>query len=526
MTTNMDRNLSKLSEVLVSFFEKEESEKLDKKITVNPVISQVASWYEKLRNAMDYRQEEVILRAAIERILKRRLLLGGTGKTIAEPLVRELVWARYFPDESVSESVIERIEKKIDLYLKLKEELLKKKNLEEGAVNEWIKHLMSSELGYVLKPNLKKELMINFMYQILKDDISITDDTEETRDAQVFIAVRKSFAKDDLAFLRYHLFLQIIGELTSQNFQKVSSSFISAKKEIEKQLGYPKKDKIVNYVKKRTPVFFILEDLLNYQKGNIRELTKNEEELKEEVFKICEARYKGISSKVQRAIIRSVAFIFLTKAFFAFGVEGTLENLIYGEVMWRSIVLNTAMAPVIMIIVGLFIRTPGRGNSEKIFSYIKEVLFNEAPRFGNLLTLKKAPDKEKPLFGFIFMVLWFATFVFLFGTVVYILTRLGFNFISQTIFLFFLAIVSFLSYRISQTAHVYNVDVKPKAASSIVDFLFIPFIQVGQKLTEGISQINIFLFLFDFIIETPFKGLFGFFEQWFLYLQSKREKLE
>ena len=39
-------------------------------------------------------------------------------------------------------------------------------------------------------------------------------------------------------------------------------------------------------------------------------------------------------------------------------------------------------------------------------------------------------------------------------------------------------------------------------------------------LTEGISQINILLFLFDFIIETPFKGLFAFFDQWFVYLHN------
>jgi len=49
--------------------------------------------------------------------------------------------------------------------------------------------------------------------------------------------------------------------------------------------------------------------------------------------------------------------------------------------------------------------------------------------------------------------------------------------------------------------------------------------RVGQKLTEGISQINIFLFILDYVIETPFKSLFSFFDQWFFYLHSKREDL-
>jgi hypothetical protein len=53
-----------------------------------------------------------------------------------------------------------------------------------------------------------------------------------------------------------------------------------------------------------------------------------------------------------------------------------------------------------------------------------------------------------------------------------------------------------------------------------------PIAQVGRYLTEGISQINIFVFVLDFIIETPFKGLFSFAEQWFFFLHSKRENLE
>jgi len=80
--------LSELANSLISVFDEEVPETRDRKISVNPVVSKVASIYEKVRNAMDYRDQEVILRAAIERILKRRTLFGGVAKTIAEPLVR------------------------------------------------------------------------------------------------------------------------------------------------------------------------------------------------------------------------------------------------------------------------------------------------------------------------------------------------------------------------------------------------------------------------------------------------------
>jgi hypothetical protein len=92
--------------------------------------------------------------------------------------------------------------------------------------------------------------------------------------------------------------------------------------------------------------------------------------------------------------------------------------------------------------------------------------------------------------------------------------------------MFFVAIVSFLSYRINQTANMYAVESKQSLLTPLIDFIFLPIIQVGRRLTEGVAQINIFLFILDFVFETPFKGLFAFFEQWFHYLHQKRENLE
>lgn len=519
-----DKFFSRLAQVLIKVFEKTESPVLDKKITVNPVISKVATWYEKFRNAVDYREEEVILRAAIERILKRRLLFGGSGKTIAEPLVRELVWAKYFPDESLSESIIEKIEKDIDLYLKLRELILAKRQLEEKIINEWIYHLMSSATENILHSHTRKDAMNNFIFHIMRGNVNITDDEKQTKDAQIFIAVRRSFAKDDLAFLRYHLFTQVFGSLNEESLKQTADSFLEGYKEIIRQLNYPRKDKIYNYTRRRTAIFFILEDLLRSFKSDFKSLYKNEEEFKSAVFSACDRRYKSISSKVKTAIIRSVIFILLTKAFFAFGVEGTFESAVFGKVIWSSIFLNLFIPPFLMVVVGLFIKTPDRNNSQRIYDYIKTVLSKDNPKMGSPLIVKKARDKKE--INSIFTILWFATFILAFGGIIFILTKLHFNIISQGVFIFFLALVSFFSYRISQSANIYTVEGKQNILSSVSDFLFLPFIRVGRKLAEGISQINLLLFLLDFAIETPFKGIFAFFEQWFFFLQAKREEME
>lgn len=518
---------SSIASVLISAFEKEEPESEGKKISVNPVISKVASIYERVRNAMDYRDQEVILRAAIERILKRRTLFGGTAKTIAEPLVRELIWARYFPDESVSESITEKVRERIDLYLRLRQEALKKHpSLSEKTLNEWTYHLMSSDIEHALCILKKKEYMCNFMLKVLRDNVIILDEDEQQRDIQLFIAIHKSYAKDDLALLRYHLFNQYFGKLKEESLNETSENFLKGYKEINKQLNYPRKDKILNYVKDKTVVFFVLEDLLSIKKGGIHNLLNNEQEFRKIVYSICEARYGGIGAKVRTAIIRSIIFLFFTKAFFALAVEGTFESIFYGRIIWTSTLINIIFPPFLMATVGIFIRTPDIENSKRIFNYIRSMLMDSNPRFNNQLTVKTKPDKMKPLLNSIFSILWILTFILGFGAIFLILDKLSFNPFSMMVFVFFLAIVSFLSYRINQLAHIYSIEPRKNIFTPIADFLFIPFIAVGRRLTDGISQINVFLFILDFIIEAPFKGLFSFFEQWFLFLQAKREELE
>lgn len=519
------KKISPIIKTLIAVFEKGKEAKGGDKISVNPLVATVAAWYERFRNVMEYREDEVILRAAIERILKRRLLLGGSGKTVAEPLVRELVWARYFPDNSLSESTIEKIAKKIDLYLQLREHILKKHKLPENIVTQWMYQLLSATIEYIVNPKQEKEYLSNAFFHIIRDNIHIVDDNEQTRDAQVFLAVRKSFDRDDIAFLRYHLFLQYFGEVTPESVEKIAHDFEKGYKEITAQLSYPRKDRMYTYVKSKTAVFLILEDLLRIQKAELFQLAYDDDELKKVVFRICEARYHGIAAKVQRAIIRSVIFVLISKVFFAFSVEGTFESLVYGKVIWSSILLNTGIPPLLMIIVGFLIRTPGRENSARILGYLQMILFEEKPILGRALTIKKTPEKTNPVMANIFTVLWFLTFALSFGALVYVLTLLQFNIISQAIFIFFLAIVSFLTYRIGLMSATYSVDERLGWLTPIVDFFFMPVVRVGRHLTEGISQINILLFLFDFVIETPFKSLFGFFEQWFVFLRTKSEEI-
>jgi hypothetical protein len=523
---SQSKSLSKLSNLLITSFEKEEIKNQTKTgINVNRFVSELATWYEKLRNAMDYRDEEVVRRAAIERILKRRLLFGGTGEKIATPLMRELLWARYFPDASISDEEIKRVGDVIDLYLKFRNQLLSKPHDKKIKIDMLTYQLLSSRLEIMLSKSRDVELISNFIFHLLRESIIIKDDTQETRDIQVYIAVRKAFAKDDLSFLTYHLFEQYFGKITQENVGEVAARFVKEYMSFEKQLNYPLKDRIVSYVKKQLPPFLILAEVLRKERSSMRNLINNATQFQDSIFATAQARYRTISSKVRTAIVRSVIFILLTKFIFAFSVEATYDNLTLGYIAWKSLIINIVAPPILMVIVCLFIRTPDNNNTKRIYDKIMNILFVDKPELDRSLILSLKPEKKHPILNLIFTLLWWAAFIIVFGYMDYILRQLKFSPASQGIFVFFVAVISFLTYRINQTAYSYTISVRQNFLSPVVDFFFMPIVRVGRRFTEGLSQINIFIYIFDYLIETPFKEIFGFLEKWFFFLQIKREEM-
>ena len=519
-------SLSTLALKLINVFEHKESFLNDERITVSDLLSKVASFYEKFRTAMDYGSEETIPRRAIERMLKRMLFLEGNSKNLAEDLVRELIWAGYFPNATVPHTLIKTISDSIDMHLELRKKISGRKILGNDEANEFIIHILSSEIFFILIPNKEKEAVANFMFRILAPSVVIEEESKQTKDIQVFLAVRKSFSRDDPAFLKYKLFTQIFGKLKNGNLESVASNFEIGFKEIKYQLSYPKKEKILSHIKKSTPPFLILYEILSREKGNIKNLIKDENIFKLRIFETCDRKYKSIKRKVRTAIFRSFIFILTTKAIIAFSIEGVFESIFLGKIQWGAIGINTILPPMIMAGAGLMIRTPNQQNSQAIYEDIQKLIFDENPLIAKTLVLKVKSKKSRSIKDYVFSIFWFFMIFFIFGALWFILGKLNFNILSKGIFLFFVAIISFLSYRIYQTAHSYTLIKKQNILSPLFDFFFVPILRVGRSLTEGFAQINFILLIIDFIIEAPFKGLIGFFEQWFLFVAAKREELE
>ena len=179
-------------------------------LSVSQTVSFFALVYERVRNAVEYREDHLILRAAIERILRRRFSLNSTGKGEAENLLRELLWARYFDNGVLGGEDIMVIQDLINKYVLMRNQIVYGRDNElKIFLDKYLFDLITCEIEESLLPQ-SAQIQSNlsfFIYQVLRKKIKIEGLKEDQKDAYFLVSIEKVFGKSDQAYLRYHLFV-------------------------------------------------------------------------------------------------------------------------------------------------------------------------------------------------------------------------------------------------------------------------------------------------------------------------------
>lgn len=499
-------------------------------IKVSEVASIAAFFYEKIRQAVDYQEEHLLRRIAIERILRRRLTTESRGVDVSLPLIRELIWARYLKNNSVPQERVTVVSFIIDKYMPLIGASLKKvdKKEREAAV-DWVISVLACEVEKVLVSSEETDAFVGLIFKLLlaQDDKSGTWADPETKKLQLFIAIQRAFAKSDYAILRFHLLLYFFPGWANHPdeafIQKVLSELDDLRRKIEKQLNHPRGELFLRYMKKRVPPFLILRDVL--RKNSLDDFSYFEDfsKVEEEIKTACQGKYAETKAKLTRMGVRSIIYIFITKMVFAAAVEVPWDTLVLRRLDPFPLLINTVTPPFLMFLVTTTIKPPREDNTEKIVQIIKEVVYGT---YGDDLKLSLKSERERTGLSSVFMVIYLLMFLVSFGFIFYLLYKLQFSLASGAIFIFFLSVVSFFGYRIRLSANELSVlEKKDNVFTPLVDFFSIPILSLGLFLSSGFIKINIFTFIFDFIIEAPFKSIIGVFEEWMTFIRSKKDEI-
>lgn len=521
--------LSQNAQQLLAFLSKkdqdERQDKIKPKINIRSSMGMFAFVYEKVRNFVDYQEEHLLLRRAINRILVRRAKTNSDSNYLSNSLITELLMARYLESGTLSECKISETEKILAKYLLLyKEPLMRTFQSKENTL-DFLFSLASREIEELLSPGSEDQL-INFTLKIFEERIVWVDGGEdEQKRAKIFICLMRSLSKYDDRTIYYKLWRLYFSDWSKADgnvITKVAEKFKGADSLIKTYINDPLGEPLLRIFKKQIAPFEILRDLINKDYASVQQYFSSEQSLIKGANATANTRYRRAMINLRRSAVNSFIYIFITKMILALAIEIPYEVYFSSKLNVFPLLINVLFPPGLMVFLSLSVESPKDENTKKIISEITSIIFGNNDFSTININLN---NKKSAVLTAVFDIVYLFVFLVVFGLTLFILKKLQFSIVSMIIFFFFISTISFFAFRIRSSFKELVIGEEDQNIISILfDFFMTPFIKLGRIISSGLKDINIFIFFFDIIIEAPFKLILGVFEEWILFLKEKKEQ--
>lgn len=492
-------------------------------ISVSTRTSRASFVYERMRNAVDYKEEHLVRRTAIERIL-RRMISAGARDNIAENLINELIHARYLPNNAIRQTRLQELDKVFDKYFLL----LGFRPLHDidssRSLSGWVLSIMASEIDEFLVPPYIMHASINAMYDVMSREIHLEEPIDPAdRAKQTYLAASRTLYHND-DNLRFHAFLLYYPEWKQADaglIKEVGANLETSRTRIETDLNHPIKEKLNAVMRKHVVYFTVLTEIIARQPQLAWQAMQSETEFIEKIRLACAEHYRLVRRRLRRSIGRSVIYLVLTKFLLAFILEIPVEFFLLKRYDLVPLAINLVFPPSLLTIIALSTKIPDEANTKLITAGIMNIIH------GRTEMIQVAKTKPRGLFTrFLFVLLYTLLFLVSFGLLISGLNWLNFSLVGMFIFLLFLSLVSLFAFRIRRnTQELIITPPKTGLIRSLWGFMTIPILHAGKWMSGKFAQINIFIFILDFVIEAPFKSVVKITEEWMSYVHEKKDEI-
>lgn len=496
--------MNKVIETFLTRLTYGETENIKRETGTNGVIETLARVYEKARNALEYRADHLVRRAAIERIIKRRIVLDKDPKSVTKHLLTELKWAKYLVLAEINQRLLLSLEKTLEKYMIY---------LDGVVPQEWIIKIASAEIEELFNLNTDYNDFSLLAFQVIKQKVKIYD---EKADLLTYFSVDKVYAGSDDEQIAYHI-LKLAGEpINKERLNEAYRLFNLAK-------SHKSLSRIIKFVRRQIPPLILLRDIYFYSPSKFKKVISEKELFTKTATEVLGNQLAQMSGRISTAGFRSIIYVFLTKMVIAVGLEVPFEILVYGEVSKIPLIINLIFPPTLMWATTLSNHLPRERERGTLIERSWFTIEHFEKLTGENDVLAEITEEKTSLAYTVFSALYIVIFFGIFWFIYFILGKIGFTFASKIVFIFFLTIIAFFAYRISQIAKVYSWKERGEG-SSLGDIISLPILTIGSRLSRGLSKLNFLAFAFDFILEAPFKIILGFLDSWVQFLSIKKEE--
>lgn len=475
--------------------------------------------YEQLRNASENIEDHLLLQRAILRYYRRTLALNHVvPKDIGKELIIELTQAEYLANDSVPLAQIDEIEALIARYHRSYQAATPN---ERRTLERWMFELLAVETEQLLDSPVRIISFARFAHahlsqtidyqKALKGDTSVGQNDYSTL---LYIAIHKALLKSDDANIRSEL-------LALHNITPADTAqFIAFNQAYDTLAASKATVTLTRFVNKNgAPLRVIRATFFDEHEEQYPITIADQAQTINTVQARIDSEYKEVRKRINKGVLRSVIFLLITKTLVGLVIEVPYDLAIYGAIIVLPLIVNLLFPPVFLALTALTFRIPGEANKRAIVDYIEGLLYEKG-------TTPKLRYSESVDNRTAFNVVYAVVFVGAFYLVADRLAALGFNIVQGVIFVVFLSTASFLGYRLTlQIKELELLTTNQGFIALVRDFLYAPFIFVGQRISYRFGQLNIIAQILDAAIDLPLKTMVRLIRQWTVFLNNKKDEL-
>ena len=517
---SLNQNGQKFAHAIASarrqFYEVEKAKNSAEKLHIVGAGRALTSAYEQLRNAAEYTEEHLLLQRAIRRFYKRTFLTNSAADihTSGDELITELTLAGYIKNDSVPVALAKDLSILASEYYSAYSSFHSPTN---DQADRWCIDVLAVEVEARLNDLALRDVFVQFAFEEFTQSINPEKIFKSQKPAEyelaLYAAVHRALLKSDDATIRWALL---------RRFQQSPNQLVNFKQTnqmIDELLDSKTTDRLSRIVGRQGAGLRVLWRFISDHDDAAEQLARPAGFLSAYEAQIL-SEYNQIDSRITRGIIKSVMFLIITKFLIGIAIEVPYDIVVHGEILWVPLVVNLLLPPIYMVLLRFTLSLPGPANTKALVGQIDDMLYKEPA--SKRLTLAGSQQQYSAGFNIVYGLL----FVAIFGLMSWGLVSIGFSAVHLLIFFVFFSAASFLGFRLSRTIReLETVDSEQSGVALIRDIIYMPFVVVGQKLSEGYSRFNVIAIILDMLIELPMKTVLRLVRQWGSFISAKKDYL-
>lgn len=513
-------------------------------IHVDEIASKIATFYELIRKVIDWKEDNLLRRAATERILKRLLFPNLSGiinlssvntTQLAETVTTELIRGGHLPNDEIPREKLIQVAVALKKYLYFlthspyssSDPLVIKQRINFAT---FIIEIAACEIEEILISPQKENALIRAMTEVMDARIVVHPTSlisPEDKRTQVFIAVCRTLFDLDDPYIMYHLLKFSFAEWTNPTPEFLASTapnFHDIWNSMEQELNHPLAKQFYTKCERMDTIFLLINDILDDYRNSpelIAPVFRNKQKVNEELTKHYDRRYQTLKKRLFRLAVFSTLSVFISNWFTFYIVEVPLAKLFYEGFNLMGAIIDFTVPTLAMFILVAIIKPPPKTNIVSVLAAAKSIMY--ADEKTDLYEIRIRTSK--PVFTILTVSLYIILTIAFFWAVGYVFYKAGLPVTSVIFDTLTIAINIFAAVGIRNKSKELNVDEKSSLREFALDMLSVPVAKIGSFLSSKWKEYNIVAIFFNFFIETPLVMIIEFIEHWSQFLKDRKAEI-